>query len=631
MKVLNNNHPSIAQDQTGLASIVVTLVMMLVLTLIVIGFATVSRREQTDALNSQLSTQAFYAAESGVNDAWQDIVAAGLPVTAKTTCGAGSGPSNPYTNLTGTIDSALNVQYTCLLVNANLSNQKLDGVSSSQSVSFHGVDLTGNPVPSIGSLDFKWNTSGGGSASTGCTGSKTFPAAMPNNCNFGVIEVEIVPVDPNSTTLSQGAFTNNEFTTYLVPSSTNGSTGTVNYSGCDPGAPAATCGQIVQAVNCASGSCEATVTGLSSDYYAVRVRSIYKTSDITISPPSGTLLSGGQVSIDSTGEANDVLRRIQVRFALSPEPTLPDAAIETTDTVCKRFEVSQNYYMDESGDTDCGANSGITTPPPTVGTPVSPQCTLKYDSNKIQDPDFSLTYGDGDTGGNTATTDPNPYFQTDLPYRGPGIYPDDTGQDGYPNWNGIGWYGGFSIEKGPIALGADQYSSLGGPMNYTSAVVAYPFPGDSTVPGTQYYFYSNPNQSDEDPKGTFDYKPDVDFIWGQTINNLIPNTNYEFRVYIANAHTTTDENNGVPYTNAVDPQIQISVNTGTGSQTYPVTGNKDLPEFDANGQDINDWQPMSIIFSSGASTSVTVQVHDYAHAIDDDDFIMTAMGLYSCE
>jgi Tfp pilus assembly protein PilX len=56
-------------NQSGLAAITVTLIILGIVTLITVGFATLMRREQRQALDQQLSTQAFYAAESGVNSA----------------------------------------------------------------------------------------------------------------------------------------------------------------------------------------------------------------------------------------------------------------------------------------------------------------------------------------------------------------------------------------------------------------------------------------------------------------------------------------------------------------------------------------------------------------------------------
>src|ERR1700761_8288581 len=61
----------IRRDEQGMVSILVTMIMVIVISLIVIGFAEVSRRNQREALDNQLSTQAYYAAESGVNAAVQ--------------------------------------------------------------------------------------------------------------------------------------------------------------------------------------------------------------------------------------------------------------------------------------------------------------------------------------------------------------------------------------------------------------------------------------------------------------------------------------------------------------------------------------------------------------------------------
>ena len=58
---------TIRRDESGLAAITVTLIILGIVTLITVGFATLMRREQRQALDRQLSTQAFYAAESGVN------------------------------------------------------------------------------------------------------------------------------------------------------------------------------------------------------------------------------------------------------------------------------------------------------------------------------------------------------------------------------------------------------------------------------------------------------------------------------------------------------------------------------------------------------------------------------------
>ena len=57
------------RDEKGMVSILVTMIMIIVITLIVLGFSQVARRNERESLDDQLSTQAYYAAESGVNAA----------------------------------------------------------------------------------------------------------------------------------------------------------------------------------------------------------------------------------------------------------------------------------------------------------------------------------------------------------------------------------------------------------------------------------------------------------------------------------------------------------------------------------------------------------------------------------
>lgn len=57
-------------------------------------------------------------------------------------------------------------------------------------------------------------------------------------------------------------------------------------------------------------------------------------------------LKGAQIKVDSTGKAQDVLRRIQVRLPLNAtgsQNQLPDNALQSTDSICKRFSAMDDY------------------------------------------------------------------------------------------------------------------------------------------------------------------------------------------------------------------------------------------------------------------------------------------------
>src|SRR3954463_2749341 len=106
--------------ERGMVSILVTMLLMVVITLIVLGFAQISRRNQRQAVDRQLSTQAFYAAEAGINDARNLIktaLSSGATIPAKTDCTNGSGPAAAfYSTLSPSLDTPNNVSYTCLMV-----------------------------------------------------------------------------------------------------------------------------------------------------------------------------------------------------------------------------------------------------------------------------------------------------------------------------------------------------------------------------------------------------------------------------------------------------------------------------------------------------------------------------------
>ena len=94
-------------NQEGLVSITVSLIIMIIITLVVSSFALIVRREQRRTLDRQLSQQAFYAAEVGIADA-QSAIKAGLTDDITECSGPGSfskvaetinDPSKPSPNI----------------------------------------------------------------------------------------------------------------------------------------------------------------------------------------------------------------------------------------------------------------------------------------------------------------------------------------------------------------------------------------------------------------------------------------------------------------------------------------------------------------------------------------------------
>lgn len=326
--------------EAGLVSIMVTLILMIVISLIVLGFAQVSRRNQRQALDRQLSTQAFYAAESGVNDARDLInqaVSAGNTIAAKDDCGAGSGI---YSGLSPDLDGVASdeAEYTCVLVNPTPQTLLYGDVGSTASTI---VPISSAAGTNVSRITLTWQTKDDTTTPTaGCptTTSGIFSPTSSWTCGYGVIRLDLVPT---TGTFNYATLQNNTMTTFLVPQSSGGSGSTVYAAG---GAN----NRI--GVACTNANCTFSITGLSVSQYHMRVSSIYKNVSLQVmafdAANNQLALKDAQAIIDATGKAQDVLRRIQVHVPLtaSSQNQMSDYVMQSTDSICKRFVTMDNYF-----------------------------------------------------------------------------------------------------------------------------------------------------------------------------------------------------------------------------------------------------------------------------------------------
>lgn len=320
------------QDQRGVASMLITLIMIIVISIIVIGFSQIVRRNQREALDQQLSTQAFYAAETGVNDTANIIKANfsnGVQPQAKTSCSN----SGQYTTLSPTLSSG--VGYTCVMVDP-----------APESLLYSSIDLQASTVvpiqvsQNLSSLTFTWSADGAITNVAACNDSGTnLPTATAWTCSFGMLRVDLVQLD--GATLTGPGLDDKTVTFFFKPASSASATTVSNFSG-----------QRSYIINskCTGNTCTATVsfsaTAQGKNYYA-RMSSLYRSSknlNITGQMTDGNAAGfiGAQVVVDSTGKAQDQLRRISVRIPLTDSNVdlLPNNLIQSAGSICKRYEIA---------------------------------------------------------------------------------------------------------------------------------------------------------------------------------------------------------------------------------------------------------------------------------------------------
>ena len=219
---------NIVKSQSGYASFVIVLITIIVVSLIVVAFALDSRLEQKNSLANVLATQAYYAAESGINDAYAVIsseVAAGK--TPQSTQGGCA--SQPYVNSNGNPSNQLssNVKYTCLTVNTTPNNLSYNDI---QPGAGQVIEVDNANKSKISSITLSWqyyqSTVNGQSLTfSGCPTpiSKSYTRhtmitsnqailptlngnLSPDSCGAGFLQVDMVSGSGNS--LNGGVSTN---------------------------------------------------------------------------------------------------------------------------------------------------------------------------------------------------------------------------------------------------------------------------------------------------------------------------------------------------------------------------------------------------------------------------------------
>lgn len=335
-------------DDRGMVSITVTMILMIIISITVLSFAQVIRREQRESLDNQLSSQAFYAAETGVNDAQNYIkeqveldaagsnpqFANGIP--SKTTCkndGAYAGLKPSLDNEIQDAENDTDSEYTCLLIDPAPDNLQYSLTPAEGSKVFPMKPLTPGERPT--SIRLTWTPQEGGSDS-GCSTSlsATNPASGGWSCGFAMLRLDLAPID--APYARRDALNDAVFGSFAVPTR-NVNTSAVYQAGKINRNPA----------KCDGKECTMTITNLpnNNDNYYMRVGAVYKTTTLTVTALSGTKpiqLKDSQLKLDSTGRAQDVLRRIQVRVPLNYQGLHAENAITSNEEICKRFKAFYN-------------------------------------------------------------------------------------------------------------------------------------------------------------------------------------------------------------------------------------------------------------------------------------------------
>lgn len=348
-------------NQNGFAAIVVTLIIMTILVLITIGFSQVVNREQQATIDRQLSSQAFYAAESGVNDAIAAIAASADPKSLETE-DCDEFQATPELSSGAKLSSDDSVEYTCVLVDVTPDTIEKTSVETERPtvIIIDPVDESGNPLQ-LTALNLSWQ-------SESLPDTISFPSSsssdFPDTWGFAAPVLRLTATPLNQ--LNRSALIENTFTGFLRPSAGSGGPTNINVN-----VGLATQNNQGQIYNT---TCTTTIDSNSPRYcnsrldlssiglttkYLLTLRAVYHNADIYIEGESATgdvvLFQDQQAVIDATGKAGDVLQRIQVRVPIEDQYERPGFGIETSrgGGICKQLNLAPGGVGNNTAAGDC--------------------------------------------------------------------------------------------------------------------------------------------------------------------------------------------------------------------------------------------------------------------------------------
>lgn len=340
--------------EAGIVSLFTVIFFTILITVLTVGFIRIMVNERRQSTDDDLTSRAYYAAESGVEDVKRALQQyypnpADHSKLNATTCDAPQGYNK-------TIASNFNVGYSCKLIDLNPSDIQAtlpgDGTSmqwpirsegdvpfNKVRISWHNLSSSTDGTPVV-FRTANTNTTYGAWQS----GGTAFPAMLraqffgyPRSGTFGRSQLEannkVAFFNPfNSGSVADLPINNLDANT--TPQNVVCTTNTVTFGGY---------------------ACQATIVidpGISpaSNFVFLRLKGLYDQSGtkVKIELLNGSTVVSTQSSqaiVDVTGRAGDVFRRVQARVSLPGSidtDLLPEFAIESGDSICKRFELTNS-------------------------------------------------------------------------------------------------------------------------------------------------------------------------------------------------------------------------------------------------------------------------------------------------
>jgi Tfp pilus assembly protein PilX len=484
------------KQQSGMASIIVVSLLVVLLTLITLGFAKLMGRSVQNASSNETAAAASYAAQSGLNDL-ADYVMTNLKsgtYIKSDSCNSlivdSTGHPGPFYN-DSNVTGDNNTRYTCLLVNQRPQDLVYQNITNLKS---KVVKLTTDTVTSsIDSYMFSWQSRDYPSHNTAPNSSVGLQdeTTWNNNDYIPMLRVTLYPITTSGAL--DDSVQSNSRTFYLIPASdapvssktfdfTSTADGSKKRVKCDTA-------QVPGFTGTSDYTCNVVINGLEKvpniDYFYARITPIYNNVDIKIKGNDidnrAVKFKNVQAVLDVTAKSGPSAKRLQSRVDtagvdtttgnvtaspnISPDDNLgPDFSLRTATALCKRYKIVNDVYDYLTIDGSCPSLNGstvINTPPPKL----------------------SMNINGVDSQANTPPS--SAYYGTDYISNGGSAQINWTSNDATScTASGSGWSGSktgvMSFNGNGVGVASQTFTGL---TNVTNYILTCSGPGSGLSPG----------------------------------------------------------------------------------------------------------------------------------------------------
>ena len=365
------------RSEQGATALVIVMFAVLLFVTVTVGFMKIMSLEQSRSNDNELSQGAYDSALAGVEDGKRVLAACAADAESDACTALAADPVCTTVSDAKIVEAQANGEvylktssgangtdfqqsYTCVKISRNTRDYKGSLKADESNV----VPLTVASTNSFDTVHFYWYAKDPASPLKKPLLSNAASPSLPklvdwdtsgNNANPPIMRLQLMQYSAGS--FKQADFDSNgaSHTLYLYPNLS----GVTALDFASDGRRAGTLAPTL--VKCESDfvhdgyACEATIKvpdaiGIGGDMRNrrayLRVTTVYNAADYKIvleKGGAGVDFNGVQPSIDSTGRANDLFRRVVTRVEpIDTSFSYPEAAVDTTGNLCKNFAVTNN-------------------------------------------------------------------------------------------------------------------------------------------------------------------------------------------------------------------------------------------------------------------------------------------------